>query len=89
MQQIYAIIDDVAGEIGPVVSMRHDAVATRMFADLINQPNGAMAKHPQDYRLLRLGTIDEVGNITPEIKEILTGSALVAASQTPNLEITK
>lgn len=82
MKYIYAIRDRVANDLAgyfPLVCMRTDAQAVRYFGDSIASEKSAMAAHPQDYELVKLGTITDDGRINshdPEI--IITGTALVS-----------
>lgn len=88
MKSLYAINDRVAGEIVGlsmylIMCFRTDQQATRYFADAINDEKSILNKHPGDYELLRLGTINEKGQIaiSAEPQVILTGDTIIALQQ--------
>lgn len=68
MKRIYAIYDLVSLMITSTVlhTEAHDAPAVRGFHDALNSPQSALGQHPSDFNLLCLGTINELGIITPE-----------------------
>lgn len=92
MKSIYAIRDRIAQElIGRQMYMlmcfRTDQEAARYFADAINDKSSMLNKHPQDYELLKLGSIDDNGAILyHSIELVITGDTLVAlqAGDIPN-----
>lgn len=56
MKNIYAIKDNVARAIvGPLICENADAVAIRMFSDLLGDKTLTIGQHPGDYDLLQLG----------------------------------
>lgn len=61
-RNIYAIVDlkahDLAGEI---FTQTHDQIAIRQFADAVANEKSILNRHPRDFALFRLGTIDEQG----------------------------
>lgn len=64
MLYLYLMIDTVAQAVlGGVVRLRNDEVARRQFFDGLNDPQSPMHGHPQDYRLLKVGTIDDTTGI--------------------------
>lgn len=66
---IYGIRDDKAQALAsPTLFLfPHVAAAIRMFGDIITDPNTALNKHPEDYTLVCLGSMDEDTQIiTPE-----------------------
>lgn len=63
--RLYQVFDTCAElVIGPIMLCLNDQMATREFAKWIAR--GELKEHYQDYRLLRLGTIDDFGHIEPE-----------------------
>lgn len=79
-RELYAIIDTVAKDIsGQLIVVRNINEAIRWFGDLIMNPNTTVGAHPQDHKLVTLGTIaitdGEVDNI-PIVKLVITGAEL-------------
>lgn len=95
MRGIYAIYDTKAEDIlGPIINVKHEAVATRMFMDGIFQKDSQLAAHADDYELIRLGFLHDDGRtLVPDSATVVTARALVAAHQPqetngpPNVEI--
>lgn len=87
MKIIYAVRDRIANDLAgpyfnPLVTLNGDNQAIRYFGDSLANKDSALAIHPTDYELIRLGTIEPDGTIvpydTPEI--VITGEALIAIS---------
>ena len=92
MKRLYGIYDRVAAElIGRamyiLLTFRTDEEAARYFADAINDNTTILHKHPADYELLNLGSMDDQGNIDSEIRHVITGDALVALISNTNNEL--
>lgn len=94
MKKIYGIRDTVAKDwagIGMYILfvMLTDQQAVRYFADAIFDKSTALAKHPEDYELVKLGYIEEDNLSEPllisenQYTVVITGAALVAAQQEP------
>lgn len=89
MKNLYVIYDRVAAEIlcmhmYAVMQFTTNQQAARYFADAINDETSVLNKHPGDYELRRVGTVDEKGNIVPTdpfMNIIITGDALIATQQ--------
>lgn len=87
MKKLYAILDRIANELVglrmyTIMCFRTDEEAARYFSDAINDTSSILNKHPSDYTLVRLGQIDDLGNITatkPEL--VITGDTLLALQQ--------
>lgn len=81
---IYAVRDRIANDLAgtfPLVVFRTDAQAVRYFGDSLATERSALAAHPDDYELVKLGTLADDGAIEPITPQIIiTGAALVAAS---------
>lgn len=60
---IFSIHDVKAELFGPPFFMSTPAEALRAFVDLADDPNTTIGKHPGDYRLVRLGTYDNISGI--------------------------
>lgn len=82
---IYAIRDLVANSLlGGLHLFRHPAPAVRFFGDIAADQQTMIARHPQDYDLIRIGALDEdtfVVTPLPIPEVIITGAAYVAAQQ--------
>lgn len=79
---IYAVLDTKAQDlVGGIITIhKHPASAVRMFSDALSASQGDMARHPEDYVLVRLGFLTENNEIITEGNtEILTGSAWKAS----------
>lgn len=92
MSKLYAIRDVLAGSIvGPIQSMKHDAVAVRFFQDVASQPGTSINQHVEQHELLCIGILDDetgyftavdwpesegLGDCKPQV--VITGAALVA-----------
>lgn len=57
--QVFAILDDKAGSYSAPFFMATRGQALRAFADLANDPQSTINKHPEDYRLHHIGTFDD------------------------------
>lgn len=80
MRNIYCIWDRVAGSIvGALVLGVNDRAVERMFADVLADESTPISKHPGDYQLMKLGSInDSTGAIEAEGPEIVAyGSSYV------------
>lgn len=83
MKKLYAIRDVLAQAIGPVVTMAADAPAVRMFADVASDPQSQVCKHVNDFELVCLGDISDMGEIDASgVRVVVTGAAW-KASQAP------
>lgn len=77
---IYAVKDKKAEAFIPqLITHSHDAVAVRFFTDMLRDPQTALAKHPEDYDLYRLGQVDlDQGNINSEPQFIVAATTILA-----------
>lgn len=82
--QLYIIRDTLAqAPAGPLVVLPHDAVAIRMFQEVVNEKSNQIARFLQDHELLCVGELDtETCTLTalPEPRVVLTGKTLQAVS---------
>jgi len=94
---IYAILDTKAGSIiGGLQLHRHPAAAIRVFGDIAADPKSMIAKHPEDYELIELGTLRDDHTIAKtfnhtidaldEHQVIITGKAWLAAQAPTDVE---
>lgn len=60
VRKLYAIRDDRMKQFLPPVLLENDAVATRMFGDVVGRKdaNNLVANHPEDFSLWYIGDID-------------------------------
>lgn len=62
--RIFSVYDIKAEVFSPPFFMSTAGEAIRAFKDLVNDPNTTIGRHPEDYRLMALGTFDNgSGNI--------------------------
>lgn len=85
---LYIIIDKVATSlVGGIHMHRHDAPAVRFFTDVASMADSQIARHPHDFALYRIGTVDnDTGELTAETPAlIIDGAAWVAAQRTEEI----
>lgn len=76
-RQLYAIVDHKAEDIlGPIIIARANAVAVRIFTDLVKSDQNDVGQHPEDFTLVQLGTLNADLTITPENRDIITGNTV-------------
>lgn len=79
---VYAIFDKVAVMlVGGLYLQKHDAAAIRFFHDVASAEQSLIRRHPGDFQLIRLGAVDEEGNVLAEREVILEGSSWAAVQQ--------
>lgn len=80
---LYVIYDTTAQDIIGLVQLhKHDTVATRMFQDIYNMEGSSLAKHPDDYELVCIGTLSDDGlTIDPEQRVVITAKTLQTLQQ--------
>lgn len=83
MPAIYAILDVAADDIVQnVLSIsRHPAPMVRMFTDLLENKQGPIGQHPEDYALVRLGYINDEHELTTDYSVVITGKQWLTAQQ--------
>jgi hypothetical protein len=60
IQQLYSIYDKKANSFSTLILEINDGIAIRSITDFIKQnPNSAPAQHPEDFKLMRLGSWDQ------------------------------
>lgn len=79
MKSLYVIFDTraeaIIGEI--VQTARVDAVAVRSFGDLLRDERSLLGQHPADFQLVCVGHMNDVGEIVPERRVVLTGQQFI------------
>lgn len=63
MLNIYSIFDEKAEVFNAPFFMPRDGMALRAFADLVNDKNTTPGQHPDDFKLVFLGTFDEAKGV--------------------------
>jgi len=59
ISQVYAIYDTKAASFSLPLFAPNEAVARRIFHDVVNSPRSTYNMHPHDYSLVSLGTYDD------------------------------
>lgn len=68
---LFAIYDLKAEAYNPPFTVATKGQAIRAFSDLVNDSNSSISKHPEDYVLFKLGTIDiSTGALNQELERI-------------------
>lgn len=82
MTQLYIIRDTLAqAPSGPLVVLEHDAVAIRMFREILSDPNSMVARFAKDHELLCIGDFDrETCNVytNGQPRVVISGEVLAA-----------
>lgn len=85
--KIFAILDTKANIFNQPFFMRSTGEAVRAFADLTNDPQSMLFKHPDDFRLFHIGEYDqELAQFNTLPKPEPIGSAAEFKRPTPNLQ---
>lgn len=82
---IFAINDHVGGFFGTPFFFINAHLATRALADIVNDLNTEIGRHPRDYSLFFLGTFDnEAGrmNILDIPQQVCTAYSLLPSGRT-------
>lgn len=76
---MYTIQDDKMEVHGYLHLCDTDAQAVRQFGDVINDNTSVFSKHPEDYRLFRVGTFNTLTGVVCPVApvRIIVGSDLV------------
>lgn len=78
---LYAIYDVLAQTLmGGIYLHKHEAGAVRFFCDVASDPQTLIAKHPQDFDLIRLGYITHHTELVADHAIILKGSTWAATN---------
>lgn len=80
---LYAIFDRCSGVYDGPHKARTDSEITRMFADLANDANHPIGKHPEDFTLFKNGNWnDATGDLVPQVpKKICNGAEVTAQNE--------
>lgn len=81
---VCVIRDRLAEDIGPIMAFPAVPAAVRSFADVAVDPQTMVARHPEDFELLQVATIDGATGVvvpcTPPVV-LLTGVAWLASQK--------
>lgn len=75
---LYSVQDSKSGLFFTPYAAPNAGVALRMFTDAIKNPNSEIAKHPEDYALYEIGTMD---NQTSKLEACIPPKMLGTANQ--------
>jgi len=84
----YTIYDNKALIYNSPFFQHNDAVAVRMFGELIADPSTSVGRHPGDYVLYCVGSYSDAHgrlDAVAPLRHVIDGSALVAAMAQPDL----
>lgn len=59
----YSVLDDKAGIYAHPFFVANDNIAIRTFADECKNPQSILNKHPEDFRLYRVGKFDDTTGV--------------------------
>jgi hypothetical protein len=83
---IVEIFDKKMEEHQNCIVRQNRAIAIREFVDICKDKNSIIAKHPEDYKLIQLGVLDEnKGIIDNSIVDIMEATDAVAINETHTL----
>lgn len=83
---IVEIFDKKMEEHQNCIVRQNRAIAIREFVDICKDKNSIIAKHPEDYKLIQLGVLDEnKGIIDNTITDIMEATDAVALNETHTL----
>jgi len=75
--KIFSIFDDKAQVYSNPFFMPHTGMATRAFADLVNDGQSNVAKHPSDFKLYQIGEFDDCsGGLTAVPQPVFINAAI-------------
>lgn len=83
-KNIYSVYDVKAELYGPPFALKSHGEALRGFQDLCEDRSTMVGRHPGDFKLVQLGTFDDVAGRLVSLEAPLSlsfGSDLVAASK--------
>lgn len=67
---LYAVLDtkahDLAGDINAIHIFKHPTAAVRWFSDLVLNKETTVGRHPEDYQLVELATLNDANEIQTE-----------------------
>lgn len=85
-RNIYSVYDVKAELYGPIILMKSHGEVLRGFQDLCEDKNTMPGRHPGDFKIVYLGSFDDVTGFLSATDPVLTlsfGSDLVASNIVP------
>lgn len=73
---IYVVYDRTADQLGGVMLQALDAPAERAFMDAILDDKTNMSRHPDDYELLCIGSIQHDNSVRGDVRVVVRGSTV-------------
>lgn len=88
MIKLYQVYDVKAEtHFGPIIAVRHEKAALRIYYDALTDKQSNISKHPEDYNLVYLGQQDEeTGLINSEPETIMKGETWLNSQLTKDRE---
>ena len=82
-RKVFSVFDSVAKVYGMPFVFVHEGEAMRWLNDMVRDDRSLLSKHPEDYKLYRLGTFDDIaGKFNIQEPEFLCNAVdFVPASQ--------
>lgn len=82
---MYSIFDTASKSYMRPFFCAADGEAMRLFADIVNDGEHPVGKHPEDYSVFRIGMFDDnKGSLHPEDPECLAVGLELVKRSTPN-----
>lgn len=74
MQNIYALHDVKAQTFSTPFTLLNDAIAERMFINMVRSDETDVGKNPEDFKLFKIAEYDEhTGEVIPTMELLLDG----------------
>lgn len=92
--KLYAVLDKKSGMLSSFHVEKNDAMASRGFADAVNQPNSALGRYAEDFDLVAIADVQEDSSQSNLVEAyvrgfevILTATQVVAMSAKANPQL--
>jgi hypothetical protein len=80
--KLYAVLDKKSGMLSSFHVEKNDAMASRGFADAVNQPNSPLGRYHEDFDLVILADVEEDSTASNIIEGYVRGfEVLMTATQ--------
>lgn len=84
---LYSVMDIKAEVYFPPFTSENDGSASRQFADLVADPQTKLHKHPEDFRLYRVGSFHaDTGVVVPDSAGVVMVTDALTISQMFNAQ---
>ena len=67
VKQVYSFFDSKVCVYHPPMVLLNDQEARRLAADCVADPQTPMARHPQDFRIVRIGEFDDNAGVVKSL----------------------